>query len=172
MGAPIGNQFWRMRSKHGRDKIFANPETMLEACYEYFKYQTEERLWLKKEAVKGGEFTGQIIDVPTATPFSFRLLCSFLHVNSQYFNEFEKTLTPKENKIHKDFSEVITHIREVIEEQQLEGATVGAFNANIVARRLGLADKMNNDITFERMSDKQLDEALETLKGIAIKQKK
>lgn len=147
MGAPEGNRFWEKRSTHGRDKIFADPKTLLDACYEYFKYQTDNRQWIKNEAVKGGEFTGQIIQVPTATPFSLKLLYSFLHVNSHYFNDFEKSLKVDVNKVDKDFSDVITHVREIIEEQQLEGATVGAFNANIIARRLGLADK--SDVKHE-----------------------
>lgn len=98
MGAPEGNQFWKMRSKHGRGRIFTEPEIMLQACYEYFKYQSE-KMFLKKEAVKGGEFTGQIIDVPTITPFSFAMMCSYLHVHSKYFNEFEKALKPKDSPI-------------------------------------------------------------------------
>jgi len=146
MGAPIGNQFWKMRSKHGRDKIFTDPAVMLDACYDYFRYQSE-KFHNKKEAVKGGEFTGQIIDVPTITPFSFRLMCSYLHVHSHYFNEFEKALNPKENAIDKDFSDVIIHVREIIEEQQFEGAAVGAFSTNLIARRLGMADKVNSEVT-------------------------
>jgi hypothetical protein len=26
MAAPKGNKFWMMRSKHGRDKLFASPQ--------------------------------------------------------------------------------------------------------------------------------------------------
>ena len=36
---------------------------------------------------------------------------------------------------------------ETIETQQFEGACVGAFNANIIARKLGLADKQEVDHT-------------------------
>lgn len=146
MAAPLGNQFWKMRSKHGRDRIFTEPETMLQACYEYFKYQSEQ-FFLKKEPIKGGEFTGQIIDVPAITPFSFPRLCSFLHVHSHYFNEFEESLDIKNNNIHKDFSDVIIHVREIINSQQYEGAAVGAFPANLVSRTIGLADKVNSEIT-------------------------
>lgn len=146
MAAPLGNQFWKMRSKHGRDRIFTEPNIMLEACYDYFRYQSE-KMHNKKEAVKGGEFTGQIIDVPTITPFSFRLMCSYLHVHSLYFNEFEKALKPNESEIDKDFSNVITHVREIIEEQQFEGAAVGAFSTNLIARRLGMADKVNSEVS-------------------------
>lgn len=146
MGAPIGNQFWKMRSKHGRDRIFEDPNTLLEASYEYFRFQSE-RAWLKKEAVKGGEFTGQIIDVPIASPFSIEGLCLFLHVHSKWLIEFEKGLKPENSEIDKDFSNIITHIREIIYLQKSEGAIVGAYNASIIAKQLGLTEKVSAEIT-------------------------
>lgn len=141
MGAPTGNQFWRLRSKHGRDAIFSNPNTLLEACYEYFE-ATSKRKWYKQEAVKGGNLAGTTMDIETETPYSIKGLCIFLGVNSVWFNQFRDTETYKGNK---DFAKVITHVTEIIETQQFEGATVGAFNPNIIARTLGLADK--SDIT-------------------------
>ena len=36
--APKGNQFWKLRSKHGRDKLFATPDLLWEAACEYFAY--------------------------------------------------------------------------------------------------------------------------------------
>ncbi|MDR2953740.1 MAG: DNA-packaging protein [Prevotella sp.] len=41
----------------------------------------------------------------------------------------------------KDFLDVVTHIREVIRQNQIEGACVGAYNSNIISRILGLAEK-------------------------------
>lgn len=38
-------------------------------------------------------------------------------------------------------------MEETIETQQFEGACVGAFNANIIARKLGLVDKQEVDHT-------------------------
>ena len=38
-------------------------------------------------------------------------------------------------------------MEETIETQQFEGACVGAFNANIIARKLGLSDKQEVDYT-------------------------
>lgn len=43
---------------------------------------------------------------------------------------------------HKDFLPVITRIEEIIETQQFTGATIGEFNANIIARKLGINDKI------------------------------
>lgn len=40
-----------------------------------------------------------------------------------------------------DFFGVVTHIREIIRQNQLEGAMVEAYSPNIVARLLGLVEK-------------------------------
>ena len=65
---------------------------------------------------------------------------------------------------------IITRIREAIYQQKFEGASVGAFNANIIARDLGLADKQDVKVkslnALESMTDEQLANELERLKGI------
>ncbi|MBK5721409.1 DNA-packaging protein [Dysgonomonas sp. Marseille-P4677] len=133
MAAPKGNKFWKLRSKHGRDKLFASPELLLEAAYEYFEW-CDKNPWQKNEAVKSGNMAGSIIKVPTQRPFSLSGLCNYLGCNQGYFYEFK-------TNCDKGFSDIITRIEELIEIQQFEGATVGAFNANIIARKLGLSDK-------------------------------
>lgn len=136
MSAPKGNQFWKKRSKHGRDKIFATPELMLEAAYEYFDFQ-EKRIWEKTE-YKGKDV--EMVKIPTAAPFTMTGLCIFLGVNTQYFGDFKKTAT-------KDFSLVIKHIEEVVYNQKFEGAAVGAYSSNIIARDLGLNDVKKVEVT-------------------------
>lgn len=37
----IGNQFWKLRSKHGRDTLFSTPEKLWEAACEYFEWATD-----------------------------------------------------------------------------------------------------------------------------------
>jgi len=49
------------------------------------------------------------------------------------------------NQLPEDYSIVKDHIATYIEQFQLKGASIGLFNANIVSRLLGLADK--KDIT-------------------------
>jgi hypothetical protein len=62
------------------------------------------------------------------------------------------------DETYKDFFPVITRIKDVISSQQFEGATVGAYNPNIIARKLGLIDK--TDITSD---NKPLNESKVTL---------
>lgn len=130
MAPPKKNQFWKLRSKHGRNKIFETPEILFAAALEYFE-ATSNRKWYKTE-FKGADVLE--VKVPTDTPFTMSGLCIFLGVNTTYFNDFKKICS-------NDFSEVIRNIEDIIYTQKFEGASVGAYNANIIARDLGLADK-------------------------------
>jgi hypothetical protein len=133
----IGNQFWKQRTKHGRDKIFQTPEILWEACVEYFE-ATDKRTWEKtdfrgKDAVE--------VKIPTPTPYTLAGLTLFLGVNSKYFNDFKDALKDKKDEVSLGFSEVITRVEQIIYIQKFEGSVVGAFNANIISRDLGLIDK-------------------------------
>jgi hypothetical protein len=159
MAAPKGNKFWELRSKHGRDKLFASPELMWQAACEYFEWcishpwmkmeQTKARSSLRITTVNGKpeEFSSidpqSIIGLPTERPFTLTGLCLYLGCSESYFRAFKSTI--KEKDI--DFLTIIARIEQVIETQQFEGATVGAYNANIIARKLGLTDK--SDITSD-----------------------
>ena len=136
MAAKNNNQFWKHRSKHGRKKIFETPKILLDACYEYFEHQINQK-WERVD-FKGNDV--QEIKIPTPLPFTLTSLCVFLGVNCNYFNQFEKNLNP-DKEIDKEFADVITHVREVIFVQKFEGAAVGAYKANIISRDLGLMEK-------------------------------
>ncbi len=158
--APKGNQYWQLRTKHGRDKLFATPEQLWEAACEYFQW-CDENPWLTKKAIqktvpvkrkrqKGKKTIEETVNeqqvqqevTPTARPYSLSGLCIYLGIHTKYWYEYKKL-----NKEDEDFSDIIARIEETIETQQFEGAVVGAFNANIIARKLGLADKQEIDHT-------------------------
>lgn len=146
MGAPKGNKFWQLRSKHGRDKLFATPDLLWEAACEYFEW-CEENPWYRKEAVKSGELAGTIISVPTERPYTLQGLCRYLNCSTEYLKHFEANNIDSE-----DFMPIITRIREAIYQQKFEGASVGVFNANIITRDLGLADKKDHTSNGETMN--------------------
>lgn len=132
MAAPQGNQFWKLRSKHGRDKIFQTPEILLEACYEYFE-ATDKRKWNKIEY--HGKDATQCL-VPQETPYTLTGLFIFLDIDQSTWVLYRE---------RKEFIKVITHVENIIYTQKFEGAAVGAFNQSIIARDLGLADKKEHD---------------------------
>lgn len=171
----IGNKFWQQRSKHGRDRLFQSAELLWESACEYFQW-CDDNPWMKVEQKKGNSnidvfdlielakkegldtkqvmesATNPLMEIPTARPYTIQGLCSYLDCNTDYFNQFEKELSKNTSIDSKDFSEVITRIRETIYQQKFEGATIGAFNATIISRDLGLADKKDHTSNGETIT--------------------
>jgi hypothetical protein len=149
-GAPKGNQFWKLRSKHGRDNLFSDPNLLWETACEYFQW-ADEHPWYKNEQVKQQakpfkdeetgkvEWPSQIVSIPTQRPYTLSGLCLYLNCDEDTFKSYGKEETKK------DFFVVVHAIREVIDTQQFEGATVGVFNQSIISQKLGLATKINSE---------------------------
>lgn len=144
MGAPAGNRFWQQRSKHGRDKLFETPELMWVAAREYFEWCEDNPFFESKPmVVSNGANAGssvEMIEIPIKRPFTLHGLCSYLDCSTSYFRAFKSTSTEKD----KDFLTVIEKIEETIYNQKFSGAASGFFNANIIARDLGLNDVVQN----------------------------
>lgn len=162
MGAPIGNNFWQIRTKHGRDKIFATPDLLLEAAIEYFQ-------WCDSHPLIEIDFKGKDADrveIPKMRAYTLHGLCIYLGVNTGYFRDFRDTIKSKSTQLDKDFSSVIAHIEETIYEQKFVGAAAGFLNPNIIARDLGLAEKTESKIDhtltqaldYSQLSDEALKE--------------
>lgn len=190
MAAPTENQFWKLRSKTGRKKLFETPELLLEACREYFNW-VDAHPWYKPEQLKKPyeeEYTDPkgkkqkrmvyIAKVPTARPYTIQGLCIYLDCNTLWFNQFEKAIQKKiEDMGEKNadettlgFSKILAHVRDIIYQQKFEGAAVGAFNASIIQRDLSLIDR--TDITTkgnEVMADKSDDELKQLLQDTLTK---
>lgn len=159
MAAPKNNQFWKLRSKHGRDKLFSTPELLLEAAHEYFQW-CDENPWISEKT--GYNSNGAYSEEkPTARPYSLGGFALYVGASESWLKEFRKTAD-------KDFLAVISEIDTVIRTQQVEGATVGAFNANIVARINGIVEKVENHNTnlnynSEEMTREQVQEIAKKL---------
>lgn len=138
MGAPKGNNYWEFRNKHGRDFLYT-PDALWDEAVKYFEWM-QSKVWNKKEAIKSGQMVGELVDVPTQTPMSLKSFCLFADISHDTFTEYDKG-----EGTYKDFPVVTKKIKSIIESQQFEGATVGAYNPNIIARTLGLTDR--SDIT-------------------------
>ncbi len=160
MGAPLGNKFWQLRSKHGRDKLFESPDLLWEAACEYFT-------WIDENPLIQVDFKGkdaERVEIPHVRPYTIHGLTSYLGCNVGYFNEFAENL---KNSDVKDFSVVIAHIRETIYRQKFEGASCGFYNANIIARDLGLQETVNNVGTTTTkivVQDKKTEDAIKKMK--------
>jgi hypothetical protein len=132
MGAPKGNSFWKSRSKHGRDKLFETPDLLLASAQDYFDLCDENPWKSVKSVTTNNGFSEE--EKPIQRPYSLAGWRHYIGASKNWLNEFKKTCS-------KDFLGVIEEVEEFIANQQWEGATVGVFNANIIARTLGLTDK-------------------------------
>lgn len=137
MSAPIGNKFWKSRHKHGRDRLFATPDDLLQSAVEYFQW-ADENPWVTTKKVVSDNNGKTIEEKPTQRPYTKKAWYHFIHCSDTWLKEFKKNCS-------EDFLLVINEIEDYIENQQWEGATVGVFNHNIIARTLGLRE--NSDIT-------------------------
>jgi hypothetical protein len=141
--APKENQFWKLRSKHGRDKLFNTPELLWQAACEYFQWCEDNPLY----EMRGFAFQGNVTkeNFPKMRAMTISQLCFYLKCNEAYFRQFEAGIKDKEDKLSKDFSTVIHEIKTTIYNQKFQGASADLLNANIIARDLGLSE--HSDIT-------------------------
>lgn len=139
MSAPKGNRFWQERTKHGRDKLFSTPDILWEECEAYFT-KTDGRKWVKKDWV--GKDAVEV-KRETETPYTWQGLFVYLDIHHSTWTEYEK---------NKDFTAICTRVRNIITAQKLEGAIVGAYNAQIVARDLGLKDQIEQSGTVTNLN--------------------
>ena len=136
MAAPKGNQFWRnIDPKNiGRNPKFETPEELWNAAVEYFQHCDDNPIETKETFTDPAKSTVKIHQL--AVPYTWEGLYVFLGICN--LNHY---------KTKEAFSTIITHIGNVIRNQKFSGAASGIFNANIIARDLGLTDK--KDITSD-----------------------
>lgn len=153
MSAPAGNEFWKQRSTHGRDTLFASPTLLWEAACEYFQWCTDNPI------VDPRSFGGK---QAIQRPFTMQGLCLFLDCSTGYFRTFKATQDQKE-----DFLAIILRIEETIYQQKFENAAIGVYNQNIIARDLGLVEKTESkvaakidteEIDYTQLSESALEE--------------
>lgn len=134
-----GNKFWKLRSKHGRDKLFSSPELLLESAQEYFNWCDENPILVHDFIGKEGRSDYR----EKQRPYTIAGFCVYIGASREWFNAFKRNAS-------EDFLQVITHIEEIMYQNKFEGASVGIFNSNIIARDLGLADKQETKVTVEQ----------------------
>ena len=151
MSAPNGNRFWEARSSHGRKPIFQTPDDLWNACVEYFEWVESNPL----QEEKIFQFQGAIVrdTVTKMRAMTIGGMCIFLDISHQTWIDYRN---------REGFIEVTTRAETVIYEQKFTGAAADLLNANIIARDLGLSEKLNHDgqIDIRQLTDDELDAKL------------
>lgn len=150
------DKWYKQEYKHvGRPKRFEHPEEMWNEAQDYFEEQSK-RKWIRHD-YKGKDAVH--VHLPTSAPFTIEGFCHFLGVSTVYWRTFKSNLNKNEVKtvteeVRTEFLSVIARIEEIIFRQQYEGAAVGAYNGNLVARKLGLVDKQDVTSDGDRLTIK------------------
>ena len=130
MPAPLGNEFWKVRSSHGRNPIFASADQLWNAACEYFEWVDRNPLYEARPFAYQGEV--KIENVAKMRAMTIGGLCIFLDIARRTWDGYRQ---------REDFVPVTTRVDEIIRTQKFEGAAADLLNPNIIARDLGLADK-------------------------------
>lgn len=152
MPAPKGNEFWKARTKHGRDKIFKTPDLLREACFEYFQWCNDNPLQEDKLVI----FQGVATHEPVAKLRAFTIggLCIFLGITAETWKHYREV---------EDFVLITREAEEIIREQKFAGAAAELLNSNIIARDLGLRDGVDVSTTVTDMTDDQINARISQL---------
>ncbi len=126
MAPPQGNEYWKLRATSGAPRKYEDSEKLWADCDEYFT-QRAAMEWNRQPL-----------------PFTLASLCLFLDISQETWTQWRS---------RDDLSEVVARVDEIIRDQKMTGAIVGAYNHNIVARDLGLADKTETKMTHEGALD-------------------
>lgn len=126
----------RKRFKVGRPSKYETPEDLQIAADEYFEWQDKQSI----DEVKGVGYQGEyeLQSIPRYLPYTIQGMATYCNIGIATWQDYRKKPT---------FAGVIKYIEETIYNQKFQGATAGSFNANIIARDLGLKDK--TDITSD-----------------------
>ena len=132
-----GNEFWKLKSKFGRDKIFETPEILEAECNEYI-IQTSQ-LTLDEQSWHGKDGDEKTKHHPV--PLTLTGLWVFLNISKSVWYDY---------KARPAFLEVITRVEAIFFTQKFNYASTGHFNANIIARDLGLIDKQDHNVKLTK----------------------
>lgn len=127
-----------MARPHGT-KLIKSPDHLLDLFKEYVKYEAENPMY-KIDYV--GQLATKVV-IPLETPITFDGFECYLRDNKvieSHLGHYED----KNNESYKDYLPIITGIRQNCWVNNFKGAAVGKFNANLIAKKLGLISETKN----------------------------
>ncbi len=129
MAALKGNEYWKIRTKDGRDKKLT-PEELLTKANEYFGWCLDNPL--KEETIVKYKEDYELVGVSKMRPLTYEGMCNYIDIAVKTFNNYAH---------NKEYLPIVMRIRQIIYNQKFEGAASGFLNSNIIARDLGLKER-------------------------------
>lgn len=144
MGAPIENQFWKLRRDISEDGKKLSIEEILDKAQEYIDYCISTPLI--EVDFRGKD--AQRVQLPKMRAMHIKGLCHHLGIVHQTWKNWRED---------QKYLAVLTRIEELIYVYKYEGAAAGMLNQSIIARDLGLVDKKAVEKTKIKVTNKDLE---------------
>src|SRR5690606_20581685 len=132
--------------KLGRPKNLSSPKRLWELFCDYYD-EVKDNPAKKQDIIRGGELAGTTIELKLEKPITWAGFESMLR-HKNIIAKLEDYKANKEKR-YTDFAEVVARIEQKMWDDKFSGAAVGIYNANIIARDLGLSEKSESTITME-----------------------
>jgi hypothetical protein len=120
----------------GNHKYIPTPEKMWELFQEYVQHERDNPMYKREYVGKDGI----PVDTPLETPITFEGFECYL-ADKEVINDLGDYASNK-NGEYSNYSTIITRIRSNCFVHNYKGASVGLFNANLIAKKLGLISKV------------------------------
>jgi hypothetical protein len=124
-----------------KEKYIETPEKLWELFLEYVKYERGNPMFKRDYVGKDGEEK----ETPLMTPITFEGFECYLW-DKDIISDLKDYASNKQER-YNSYAPIITRIRQNCFVQNYKGASVGLFNANLIARKLGISDTQKTDIT-------------------------
>lgn len=144
---PTDPNYAAWRKNTGRPKAIKSPDILWEHFNGYRK-EVDSRPFIKQDFVRGGDNAGQKVDVEAQLPYTWSGFEVYLFEQGVAAN-LDKYKMNFENA-YSEFIDIIRVIDKIIFTRNFSGAAVNAFNANLIARSLGLQDKQQIEVIKEQ----------------------
>jgi hypothetical protein len=118
-----------------KKKYIETPEKMWEYFTEYVKHERDNPMYKIEYVGKDGNE----VHTPLQVPITFEAFECWL-ADEGIINDLGHYSQNLDDR-YSDYVPIITRIRNNCFAQNFKGASVGLFNANLIARKLGIADK-------------------------------
>jgi hypothetical protein len=119
-------------------KYIESPEKLWELFVSYVKHEAENPMYKRDYVGRDGN----AVDTPLGTPITFEGFECWL-ADKEIIQDLGE-YSANTNGNYSDYSTIITRIRKNCFVHNFKGAAVGLFNANLIARKLGLKEQTEN----------------------------
>ena len=121
-------------------KLIESPEQLWDFFVDYVEHEKESPMYKTEYAGKDGIEKS----TPLQVPITFEGFECYL-ADRNIINDLGDYSSNKDDR-YSDYATIITRIRKNCFVQNFKGASVGLFNANLIAKKLGLIDKSSVEV--------------------------